>query len=117
MRRVLALERLGGVDGLLGLPTLVIQVDQVELRLPGLGRERVTGLERLEGLDRGRVVGRVHLLLALVVKLGRAAVAHEVVAAAATGQGRDREQRENEQLERTESAHLLTAWWAIMPAT
>jgi hypothetical protein len=43
VRRVLAFELLGGVDGLLRLLAPVLQIDEIELRLARLGAERVAG--------------------------------------------------------------------------
>ena len=67
MRRILALELLGGVDRLLRLQAAVIKINEIELRLPGLGAERVTRLESLVLLDGAGVVRRVHRAIALLV--------------------------------------------------
>ena len=45
VRRVLALEFLGGVDGELGLLAAVIKINEIELGLPRLRAERIAGLQ------------------------------------------------------------------------
>ena len=92
MRGVLALELVGRVDRGLGLLALVVEINEVELRLARLGAERVARLERHEILDRARVVRRVHGVLALHVEELGAGVLDRVVAPAA-GRGGGREAR------------------------
>ncbi len=90
MGRVLALELLGRVDRGLGLLALVVEINEVELRLARLGAERVARLERHEILDRARVVRRVHGVLALhVEELGAGVLDRVVAPAAARGGGRE----------------------------
>ena len=52
VRRVLALEFLGGVDGRLRLLAAVIEIDEIELRLARLRAERIARLQGAEVLDR-----------------------------------------------------------------
>src|SRR6185503_19456586 len=81
-------------DGLLGLLALVEEVDQIELRLARLRAEWIARLERLEVLDRARVVRRFHRRAALLVDGGRALVGDGIVSAAAGREGHSDEAKE-----------------------
>ena len=86
MRRILALEFLGGVDRRLGLQAAVIKINEIELRLPSLRAERVARLQGIEELDGAREVRGVHGVVPALVQQLWALVLDDVVAAAATAE-------------------------------
>ncbi len=83
---ILANERLGDVDGRLGLAAAVKRVDQIELRLP---RDRCKGVANdqvAKAHDRRRRIASLQKLRAFVVELLSADLQERVVAVAAAAQ-------------------------------
>ncbi len=89
MRRILALEFLGGVDGRLRLLAAVVDIYEIELRLARLRAERIARLQGAEVLDAAGEVRGVHRVVAALVKQLGALILDDVVAPAATAE-RDR---------------------------
>src|SRR5215510_355711 len=88
MSGILALELLGGVDGELRLQAAVVEINEIELRLPRLGTERIACREGVEVLDRTRVVLGVHGRVPLLIKELRSLVLDHVAAVAPCEGGR-----------------------------
>ena len=90
MCRVLALELLGGFDRGFRLLAAVVEIDQVELRLPREVAEGIARFELLKIRDRACVVAGLHGIEAAVVEPFRAEILDDLVAAAAAGKQGDR---------------------------
>ena len=96
MRRILALEFLGGVDGRLRLLAAVIDINEIELRLARLRAERIARLQGAEVLDAAGEVRGVHGVVAALVEQLGALILDDVVAPAAPAE-RDRSEAEQQE--------------------
>ena len=84
---ILLFELVGGIDGGLRLLSAVIDIDHVELRLPGHVAERVAGFELLKVGQRRGVVAASHGRGTAVVEFLGARGFHDPVAAVAASGG------------------------------